>query len=322
MHVVIVGAGKMAVEYAKVLKALEVKFTTITRGLAKANIFENATGIKPFLGGLEKFFSEFHDADFTHAIIAVNIESLMQSSMFLLNKGIKNILLEKPGSKNISELSVLAETAKKESANVFIAYNRRFYTSVAVAKEIIQQDNGVESFHFEFNEFSHQIAGLDKHTEIKQMWFLANSTHVADMAFFLCGKPILIKSFVSGSLPWHDAASIFTGTGKSTDGTLFTYNANWNAPGRWGIEIMTNHHRLIFRPLEKLSIQSAGKLQTEQVPLNDEKDISYKPGLYMQVKSWLQKDYGNLCTINEQLSMMKWYYQIANYNMHETAVNK
>ncbi len=315
MHVLVVGAGKMAIEYAKVLKALGIKFSTVTRGLAKAEAFETVTGTKVFPGGLEIFFSEAKESDFTHAIVAVSIESLAHSCKVILDKEIKNILLEKPGSKSISELSALIEEVKKANAQVFIAYNRRFYASVAAAKEIICKDKGVQSFHFEFNEFSQQVAALNKPMDIKQIWFLANSTHVADMAFFLGGKPALISSFASGSLPWHNAASIFAGAGKSISGALFTYNANWHAPGRWGIEIMTNNHRLVFKPLEKLSIQKIGNLQAEQVFLNDEKDISYKPGIYMQVESWLKEDYKNLCDIDEQLIMMKWYYKIGNYNV-------
>ena len=51
----IVGAGNIAIEYAKILKALGRDFIVIGRGEASAVKFREATGIEPILGGLEKY---------------------------------------------------------------------------------------------------------------------------------------------------------------------------------------------------------------------------------------------------------------------------
>ena len=63
--------------------------------------------------------------------------------------------------------------------------------------------------------------------------------HVVDLAFYLCGKPDEISCYTTGGLNWHSAASVFAGAGITKKNVLFSYNANWGAPGRWGVEIMT-----------------------------------------------------------------------------------
>jgi hypothetical protein len=89
------------------------------------------------------------------------------------------------------------------------------------AKEMIEQDGGVLSFNFEFTEWPHTIEVLDIKEEVKQHWFLANSTHVVDTAFFLGGRPRQLTSFQANSLDWHKSGAIFTGAGISENDALF-----------------------------------------------------------------------------------------------------
>ena len=57
---------------------------------------------------------------------------------------------------------------------------------------------------------------------------------------------------------------------------LFSYQANWNAPGRWGIEILTSQHRLYLRPMEKLQIQNTGSVDISEVEIDDQLDKEFK----------------------------------------------
>ena len=92
-------------------------------------------------------------------------------------------------------------------------YQIRFYSSVLKAREIIELDGGVESFNFEFTEWSHQIIEDVKNTQVLKNWFLANSSHVIDLAFYLGGKPQKIQSYAAGGNDWHPAVTIFAGAG-------------------------------------------------------------------------------------------------------------
>lgn len=308
----LVGAGYMGEEYAKVLKSLEVNFLVIGRGKSNVDKIINEFEIDGFSGGLISYLETNPDVP-EYAIVAVTVEELKNTTINLINFGIKKILVEKPAGLNKLEIEQLNELAIINDAEIFVAYNRRFYASVIKAKEIIKNDGSVKSFNFEFTEWSHEIVNLNKPKEVKENWFLGNSTHVVDLAFFLGGKPKDIKSFTSGSLSWHNSSSIFSGAGISEQNALFSYLANWEAPGRWGVEVLTNSNRLIFRPLEKLQIQKNGSVAITFVDFDDTLDVEYKPGLFLQTQNFLNDNTNDFCTLMDQLNSMDLYNGMANY---------
>lgn len=283
--IVIIGAGNMAMEYVKVLKSLSQNVVVVGRSQTSASFFTEKTGFFVYEGGISK--NKKILVGCKTAIIAVNIDQLFDVALQLLELEFKKILIEKPAALNSEQIHRLEKAAQLYNAKVYVAYNRRFYSSVQTAKQMIQKDGGVTSFHFEFTEWSHQIKDLNKPEEVFHQWFLGNSSHVVDLAFFLGGVPKEIQSYVSGSLPWHPNGSIFAGAGMTEKGALFSYQANWEAPGRWGVEILTKKHRYIFRPLEQLHIQEIGSVLINKVNLNDEKDQLFKPGLYNQTVAFL-----------------------------------
>lgn len=309
----LIGAGKMAQDYIKVLQGLDKEFIVIGRGEETAKKCQETTGCQVQIGGLSEYLST-NPEKCSHAIIAVGVEKLYETTKQLLEYGIKNILVEKPGALYAWQFEELNNLAKEENANVMIAYNRRFYASVLKAREIIKNDGGVTSFNFEFTEWSHEIETLVKADGIKEKWFLANSTHVVDLAFYLGGKPKEISFFSSGRLSWHPTASIFSGAGVSDKNALFSYQANWESAGRWSVEILTKEHRLIFRPIEKLQIQKRGSIaQVFDETIDYLLDERYKPGLFVQTKKFLENDFDGMCSIEEQYEMTNIYNKIANY---------
>lgn len=311
--VLLVGAGAMAIEYSKVLAALNVEFTTVGRSEANTQKFKESTGFNVISGGVEKYIQTVKEMPLL-AIIATGVEVLADTTTKLINAGVKTILCEKPGGINQKEIAQVSKLAEENGAKVFLAYNRRFYASVQKAKEIIDEDGGVTSFNFEFTEWSHVIAPLEKGLGVKENWFLANSTHVVDLAFYLGGKPKEIKCYTAGTLSWHKSSSVFAGSGISMNGALFSYQANWEAPGRWGVELLTKSHRLYLRPMEQLQIQNIGSVKVDFVEINDSYDKTFKPGLYKQVESFLNNNFQNFITIQEQLEINDIYNKIAGYS--------
>jgi predicted dehydrogenase len=310
--VVLIGAGPMAIEYAKVMDAMQVSFITVGRGLNSAEKFKNTTGHNVYTGGLIKFLNSTKDLP-DSAIIATSVETLSEVSRLLMENNFKNILCEKPGSLFYDQLKSLQRIVEEKQLNLLIAYNRRFYSSSLKAKEIIASDGGIDSFNFEFTEWSEKIAPLLKGQGVKEKWFLSNSTHVADLAFYLGGKPQKITCFTKNSLPWHSASATFAGVGISETNALFNYQANWNAPGRWGLEVLTCNNRIIFRPLEQLFTQKRGSVEIVQVELEDSLDKLFKPGLYRMVDNFLNSRFNEFCDLKYQLEMFPIYNQIANY---------
>lgn len=308
MNIVILGAGPMACEYSKILHALQIPFTVIGRSEKSAQNFYEATGFNAITGGYESYFSS-NTSFFSHAIIAVGEKKLGEAARAAINAGIKTVLVEKPGGIDSADIRLLAETARKNNAQVAIGYNRRFYASVEKAKSIIAEDGGLLSFNFEFTEWGHVIANLEKEEGVKENWFLANSSHVIDLAFHLGGTPKTLTAYTASSLPWHPNAAIYAGSGVTETGALFSYQANWQAPGRWALECLTRKHRLYFRPMEKLQIQKIGSVALEDVILDDALDYDFKPGLYKQTHAFIN-NFGLLPSIDEQISMLSWYEKI------------
>jgi predicted dehydrogenase len=310
----LIGAGGMSVDYVKVLKAQKQDFIVVGRGETSANIFEDKTGSPVIIGGLIKFLSTSPKTP-EAVIVSVGVEQLYNTTMQLLEFGVKQILVEKPGGLVLNEIEQLQYNSKKNNAQIFIAYNRRFYSSVLKAQELIAKDGGVTSFNFEVTEWSHVIGNLDKPEGVLPKWFLANSTHVTDLAFFLGGKPEKISCFTSGSLDWHPSASIFAGAGVSESGALFNYQGNWESAGRWSVEVLTNENRYVFRPMESLQVQKRGTIPLVEAEVDDQLDKDFKPGLYLQIKAFIEGDLNSLCSIDEQLSIFSTYENMGGYSI-------
>ena len=305
----LIGAGAMAVDYAAVLSAMGIRPIVIGRSVQSATDFHGKTGIPVEVGGLEHFLSQQPDVPYA-AIVATPVEVLAANTTALMQYGVRHILTEKPAGLNAPEIANVQEVAEQTRAAVYVAYNRRFYSAVEQAKAMIAEDGGLTSCHFEFTEWGHTIEGLPKPKEVFDAWLLANSSHVIDLAFHLAGEPVEMKSYAGGSLSWHSQGAVFTGSGKTDQNVLFSYCANWDAPGRWSLEAMTRNYRLIFRPMEQLHLWRKGTVAIEKVEIEDGLDLQFKPGLYRQTRAFLQNDLQQLCTIEEQSRMAHHYHQI------------
>ena len=200
INVLLIGSGAMSIEYFNVLKFLKINTTVVGRGEKSANRFKEKTSKDVFIGGFEKYSTKY-SVNFTHAIISVGVEKLFDVTCKVIEYGVKNILIEKPGCLSMNEFVSLKKIIGKEkNLNVFIAYNRRFFSSIIESKKLIKKDGGVKSFNFEFTEWSHTIEPLEKAKGVKELWLIGNSTHVIDLAFYLGGKPSEISTYSTGGL--------------------------------------------------------------------------------------------------------------------------
>lgn len=295
----IIGAGNIAAEYDKVLTSLGTEFITIGRGEESAVKYEGQTGHSVVRGGLESFLVS-KPALPDGAIVAVPTTKLASTCIELMNYGVRRIFCEKPGFCRPEELDDVYKLSKQTNTEVFYAYNRRFYASVLKAEDIIKEDGGLASFNFEFTEWGHVIAATGHPKEVKENWMYANSTHVIDLAFFIGGDPIEWNAYAKDELDWHKPVN-FSGAGITKKGVLFNYQANWNAPGRWAVELLTPLHRIYLKPMESLQLQDKGSVKVYPLEIDDRLDKEYKPGFYLETKAFLENDTSRLCSIHEQI---------------------
>ena len=294
--VLLVGSGNIGYDYVEILRGFKVDIDVVGRSYRSRRKFNHRTGLYVY-DGIQNYINK-NPKPPKYAIVAVNEHQLSKVTLSLLDYGVKNILLEKPGGLSISELTEIKNKSNLKSSNVYIGYNRRFYKSVEWCKEYLEDKKEPLNVHFEFTEWSHDIDFSHYTKKELERFFLCNSSHVVDLVFHLFGKPKILNSYTNGSLKWHPSASIFSGSGKTEQDVLFTYNANWSSAGRWGVEIMLDDFKLILRPLEKLFIQHKGSLDITEVQLSNTLDTIYKPGLFNEVNSFLQHSVKNLCTID------------------------
>lgn len=308
----LVGTGAMARAYFSVLQHLAQPTVVIGRSITSCLQFHGLTGCAAQAGGIQTFLQQQPKLP-TAAIVAVDIENLFAVCRLLLQAGVKKILLEKPGALFQYQLAELEQLSQAQQAQVFIAYNRRFFQSVQAAKQQIAADGAVLSCHFELTEWSHQITKLAIPAVVKQKWLIANTAHVVDLVFYLCGEPQQLQCQVAGSLDWHPAMARLSGNGRTVDDVLLSYHGDWQSAGRWAVDICTPLHRLIFRPLEQLLLQKLGSIEQQAVTLTNNLDHQFKAGLFAQTQAFLTDDFSQLCDLATQRRRVAWYEAMANY---------
>lgn len=310
IKLLLVGAGYMGKEYAKVLKSLNIDFTIITRTEKTAKAFAEDVGIKPIVGDLKTILLT-NDIVYTHAINAVPVQDLIGVTKKLIEYGIKDILVEKPLGLFYDSIYDLVEFIAEKKVKIYVGYNRRYYASTKKAQEIINNDGDLLSINFEFTEWKNKIDFTKYHAVACEKWLVANSSHVIDLAFFFAGNPKEYSFYSTNNL--FSAKDIFVGSGITDKDVFFSYSSNWDAPGRWGVELLTRKHRLYLKPMEKLYMQNLNSIDISEVALDDKLDLEYKPGVYNEVVDFLSmKPTYRLKTIYEQLNSIIIYDEILN----------
>lgn len=305
--VLLIGTGRMARTYAPVLRALEVHAVAVGRSEEGVRAFAEETGMEAHAGGFARW-SRTHSPP-SHAIIAVDADKLAPIALATLKWGVRSILLEKPAGLTRGEILTLKRAAARYKAKVWVAYNRRYYGAVREAKRLIDEDDGATSYYFEFNERLTQkeaIHRLGIPRAVEDHWFIANSTHVVDLAFYLGGTPHKLEGFCASGPLWAPHPTFFAGSGITKTLAPFAYQSNWELAGPWRVEVATRSRKLVLDPVETLRIEENGK---ERTFAGDELDARFKPGIYAQVQSFLAGK-SELPTLEEHSEQFHWYEQM------------
>jgi len=308
-NVLVIGAGRIAKDYVAVLLHLGKNPVVVGRSVVGAKRFQDETGVPAISGGIKEWVRNAPLIP-SHAIIAVDANQLARVTQDVLTAGCRNILVEKPGALTRSDLRTVALLAKRMRARVFIAYNRRVLSSVIEARRCIEKEGGPTSFYFEFNERVNQknsIAQLGIPKSVQTKWFIANTTHVIDLAFYICGKPLLLQGFAVAGPKWSPHPTLYSGAGITHKNVPFAYYANWEVAGPWKIEIGTKFRKYILNPLESLCIEeSSGR---NHIISSSKADTQFRAGFLLQTREFLTKVH-SLPTIDEQLEVFRWYEAI------------
>jgi predicted dehydrogenase len=312
MKIILIGTGPHSVEYLNVLKTKNLDVVVLGNKKESCLNFENKTGIKAFPDGINYFLDNIHlFKDVNYAIVSVSQHVLCDITLKIM-KYIKNILIEKPAGVNSSEIYKLYKNSIDTSCNLYVGYNRRFYSSVLKLKELLKEEK-ILSATFDFSERTHILNNeLENYHNITlNNWVMSNSSHILDLIFYLIGEPKNINTEIYGynNIDWHKQGSIFQGNGITDKNIPFSYHSNWLSPGGWGIEINTNNNKYILKPLEILKFKTKYSDIEEYQNINYDLDNNYKPGLMLQVGNFLDKKFENLLSIKDHFNKTILYYQ-------------
>jgi len=105
---------------------------------------------------------------------------------------------------------------------------------------------------------------------------------VIDLAFFLIGR---LRNSGPGQRGTQLASEwlVFVGSGVSTSGIPFSYHANWHGTRPVGHRVASPAATaFIFRPWRRYTSCAEGRRAIEPLPLDNDLDLKFKPGLMLQ----------------------------------------
>jgi len=222
------------------------------------------------------------------------------------------ILLEKPAGYNLQDAEDILSCAKEKGRHVYVALNRRHYSSTRSTLEGLSKNDGSRWIHVQDQEDQTTALAAGQPQEVVDFWMYANSVHVIDY-FNLFGRGNIVS--VEPIIPWSPTAPWMVLAKISFDsGDIGIYEGVWNGPGPWSVSVNTPEKRWEMRPLEQVSCQNAGERTVENLELHVW-DQKFKPGLRLQaqeaVLATMEKD-NNLPTLQDAFESMKLVNSIFN----------
>lgn len=290
--VLLVGTGPMAREYARVMReGLCWDFILVGRDRGKLRALSEEWGASGILELAE--LKAGMGRAFSFAIVAVAAEVLPEIACRVLDSGIEGVLLEKPGAMSVEAAREFDTYLESEVSAVRIAYNRRYYASVLHLKAILETEPATAAF-FDFCEWTEPIVASSKSPIVKRHLGLGNSIHVFDTITFLLGAFSAITPIIRDSqvLEWHPSSATFLGTAICGE-TPVSWCTSWLSAGRWNIEILTRMGRYKLSPMEKLQFLPRNSVIWEEVKIDDDLDVRFKPGLMRMLTAFHQNLSGN-----------------------------
>ena len=314
----IIGAGRMALEHFKVLNHLNKDVIFF------ANKGESAKQIAKMTSKTvitDNYLNSAELRNLDQVIVASPIDTLLYITIELVKHKIDSILVEKPLVMNKTDFDLLRKFPNHR--NIFVGFNRRFYKSVQECIRICDNDGGIRSCTFSFDEnirnWKHPYNVLS--TFEGKNPIISQSSHLIDLVFHLIGIPksIEIKAIKPSSVI-ND--QIIYGVGESVRDIPFVFMSDWSTPGNWKIELNTNNYKLILSPLETLRITNFTRndgvnienqwLKTVKILDSDEFDTKFKPGIYQQDLAFINRDFDRLLGLAEYEEAFSFIEKIQN----------
>lgn len=191
------------------------------------------------------------------------------------------VLLEKPAGYNISDAEEIKNAAQKKERKVYVALNRRFYSSTQAVKKDLSSVS--ETFFIKVQDQEDQQAALlaGQPKIVVDNWMYANSIHMIDY-FRIYGRGKIVR--VEPVIPWNaDKPGVVVSKIIFDSGDFGIYEGIWNGPGPWSVTINMPSKRWELRPVEQAGFQNRGERKSQPVEQHLW-DKTFKPGFRLQAE--------------------------------------
>jgi predicted dehydrogenase len=302
-NVAVIGAGYMAREHIRAFQDVTgVKIAGITsRTKARAEALAAEFSIPLVCDSIDELYTKT-----SAELVIVTVPELAANAVSRTCFDYPwTILMEKPAGYNLADAEDIEAAARAKKARVFVALNRRFYSSTQTVLQDLETSVSPRFIHVQDQEDQKRALQAGQPSIVVDNWMYANSVHVIDY-FTLFGRgPI---SSVVPIVKWDpDHPWIVIAKVQFKSGDIGLYEGIWEGPSPWSVSINVSEKRWEMRPLENATFQLAGQRKSEIVETHPW-DKQFKPGLRLQAEKVVAASRGaesELPTLGEALKSMR-----------------
>jgi|TARA_Y100000294_G_scaffold154493_1_gene154154 hypothetical protein len=289
------GTGKIALEYAKIIKNLGFNISYASSSSQNSKSWKKFKRINPKVKYMSsKQIINHKKIDYIFSLLPY-IKQIEYFPKLISSK--KNMFIEKPFFHNSKKFDKLIRKNKKNLKNKYISFNRRFYDVVKILKNRIKKRD-IKFIRVNINENFTQKT-LNKSLRFKKLLpYFGSSSHIIDLLFYLFEKITFLKNFSKQDNKNYPTSYVLLKIHRNIPIFLFIEK---NVPLKNGIEVIFKDNSIwSLTPIEKLQIFKGYKitknkdkrqnyLNYEQRLVYEKKEKSdYKPGLKKSIQYFLK----------------------------------
>lgn len=313
----LLGSGRVALEYAKVIKKLGYKVDFASSSSQNSKSWKKFKKENPDVKYL-KTDSIINNKKINYIFsLLPHLKQIDYFPRLLISE--KNICFEKPFFNDSKKFEKLILKNKNNLQNKYFSFNRRFYEVVNILKKRLKKKNTIKLIRVNISEnFSQKT--IKKSIRFKKNFpYFGSSSHILDLLFYFFKNIRYEKNYAQLNNNFYPSRYAILKCEKQTPIFLFIEK---NAPLKNGIEVIFNDDTIwSLTPIERIRVYKGYKIKNlseknknylnyEQKIIYEKQETSYfKPGLKQTIQYFLSKK--NYKTdFKQYLNYLKLYEKI------------
>ncbi len=261
-----IGFGKQALEYARVLKSLNIKINSV----CISNLKRNKNNLRKYeiVHIYQDIRRAISEKKYNCVFIFLPWYLIEKKIIYILKNTNKRIFCEKPIALSLKSLSKINKLSNRYNKKLYILYNRRYYNIHFFLKKKINKNSSIKAFIPE--KINLTLKKIDKKLKGKIKYHL--TSHWIDFFTSVTNKKII-------KVKKNKNLYIFSLSGKKN---LITVAPNF--PGKITAEFKSNNYIYRLNSLENLQVIDLKK--NKIIKKIDEFGYNkFKPGVLNLIKS-------------------------------------